>query len=190
LVIAEDNTSNTVSNIVSKYFEDPIISNNKMFLSALEQFIGEFKKRQSIQTIPISLFSIRKLGILEVAVKYLKENHELTLHDIAYLLKRDDRTIWNTYHRASQKYQEKFIVNYDEQCLDINIFSDRNKAPLATLVNHLKVRGLSFKDISRVTNRSYKTIWLTHNKKDHNKNEHKKSDYNKSDSTTTKKLAK
>lgn len=52
--------------------------------------------------IPTSFFS-KKTSILETAVYYLKKNHDLTLHQIAVILKRDDRTIWTLYHRALKK---------------------------------------------------------------------------------------
>jgi len=49
--------------------------------------------------IPTSFFS-KKTSILETTVYYLKKNHDMTLHQIAITLKRDDRTIWTIYHRA------------------------------------------------------------------------------------------
>lgn len=52
--------------------------------------------------IPLSFFS-KKTSILETVVYYLKNNHDMTLHQIAVLLKRDDRTIWTTYDRAKKK---------------------------------------------------------------------------------------
>jgi len=53
--------------------------------------------------IPISLFSNLKLSILESIVKYLKEKLDLNYHNIAVLLKRDDRTIWTVYNRCLKK---------------------------------------------------------------------------------------
>jgi hypothetical protein len=52
--------------------------------------------------IPISFFS-KKTSILETTVYYLKKNHDMTLHQIAVILHRDDRTIWTVYHRAQVK---------------------------------------------------------------------------------------
>jgi len=53
--------------------------------------------------IPLSIFTNRKLSALEVLVSYLKEEFSLTYHEIALLLKRDDRTIWTVYQRAGKK---------------------------------------------------------------------------------------
>ncbi len=60
----------------------------------------EYKDTQ--YNIPLSFFA-KDTSILETAVYYLKKNHDLTLHQIAILLQRDDRTIWTIYHRALKK---------------------------------------------------------------------------------------
>ncbi|MEK6887206.1 MAG: hypothetical protein AABW88_05230 [Nanoarchaeota archaeon] len=56
--------------------------------------------------IPISVLSNRSLATLESVVVYLKENLNLTYHQIAELLNRDDRTIWTCYNRASKKREK------------------------------------------------------------------------------------
>jgi len=53
--------------------------------------------------IPLSIFTNRKFSALEVLVSYLKEEFSLSYHEIAILLKRDDRTIWTVYQRAGKK---------------------------------------------------------------------------------------
>lgn len=53
--------------------------------------------------IPLSIFSNKKLSALEVVVSYLKNKFPLSYHQIAVLLKRDDRTIWTVYQRARKK---------------------------------------------------------------------------------------
>lgn len=53
--------------------------------------------------IPLSIFTNRKFSALEVLVSYLKEELSLTYHEIALMLKRDDRTIWTVYQRAGKK---------------------------------------------------------------------------------------
>ena len=53
--------------------------------------------------IPVNIFSNTKLSALEAIVSYLKEEFSLTYHEIALLLKRDDRTVWTVYQRAEKK---------------------------------------------------------------------------------------
>ena len=57
--------------------------------------------------IPLSIVRDRSLCILEVIVKYLKEEQGLKNHEIAVLLNRSDKTIWTVYSRARKKYEKK-----------------------------------------------------------------------------------
>lgn len=58
-------------------------------------------KKDSIM-IPIKILENKKLSILENIVYYLK-NKNLSYHEIAELLARDDRTIWTVYQKAIKK---------------------------------------------------------------------------------------
>src|SRR3989344_6079460 len=49
--------------------------------------------------IPVSIFT-KKLRILETLTKYLKEELELSYHQIGILLNRDERNIWHTYNSS------------------------------------------------------------------------------------------
>jgi len=53
--------------------------------------------------IPLSSFKKDKFSILETVASYLKEQQELTFHEIATLLNKDDRTIWTCYDRYKKK---------------------------------------------------------------------------------------
>jgi hypothetical protein len=135
-------------------------------LTALEVFIDVYKeerqKKESPQ-IPLSLFSHRKLGALEIVVKYLKENLELKYSRIAQLMNRDPRTVWATYKKAKDKEKEKFTIKEDKYQIPINIFLNRKLGPLEALTLYLKDElKLSFQQISTMLNRNYRTIWLTY----------------------------
>lgn len=69
--------------------------------------VKKFNQKLDVKSnffVPISIFSNLKLSILESIVKYMKENLSLTYHNIAVLLKRDDRTIWTIYNRSLKKH--------------------------------------------------------------------------------------
>ena len=53
--------------------------------------------------IPASIFTDRKLSVLEAIVGYLKDNFNLRYSEIAALLNRDERNIWTVYNRAKKK---------------------------------------------------------------------------------------
>ncbi len=44
---------------------------------------------------------------MESVVFYMKDSLNMTYHEIALSLNRDDRTIWTVYNRASKKRGEK-----------------------------------------------------------------------------------
>jgi DNA-binding CsgD family transcriptional regulator len=57
-------------------------------------------------SIPLSLLYKNNLSIMESVVYHLHNYDQLTLHQIALLLNRDDRTIWTMLHRAMRKNNE------------------------------------------------------------------------------------
>jgi len=152
------------SYLVSKFFNGSSQTDQELIV-VLESFINEYKTQKKIHQVPVGIFANKNLGILESTVKYLKENNNLTYHEIAVLLKRDDRTIWATYHKAIRKEKNIFSTVENGQTIDLNIISNREQAPLQALIRHLKSQGLNFRQISQLLNRSYKTVWVTYNKK-------------------------
>ena len=58
-------------------------------------------------SIPIQVMQNRQLGVLEAVVAYLKDELGLRYSEIARLLNRDDRTIWNVYNNAKKKGKRK-----------------------------------------------------------------------------------
>ncbi|MFH1054119.1 MAG: hypothetical protein V1740_06905 [Candidatus Woesearchaeota archaeon] len=62
-----------------------------------------FKKYPDSVEIPIKAIANRDISILESIVLYLKDSRDLTYHQIALLLNRNDRTIWTVYNRAMKK---------------------------------------------------------------------------------------
>jgi hypothetical protein len=140
--------------------------NNDDFLNALESFIDVYKEeRQKNQrpSVPLPLFADKELGILEVIVKYTKENLTLTYSQIAIIINRDQRTVWTTYHKAIIKHKEPFKIENEEYNIPCEIFIERSNGPLETLVVYLKENlNLSFKQISSILNRDYRTIWISY----------------------------
>jgi hypothetical protein len=155
-VITESKKEATVTTFFSKYSDDE--------LNSLIDHLKEIqKKRQQEYLIPVSLFSNRKLGVLETAVKFLKENSGLSFSQIALLLKRDQRTIWATYNKSQKKNGHPFHKPIAAFSIPVNILSDRKFAPLESLVLHLHdSRNMQFASISRLLNRNYRTVWLSY----------------------------
>ncbi len=53
--------------------------------------------------IPASIFTDRKLSVLEAIAGYLKVNYKLRYSEIAALLNRDERNIWAVFNRYRKK---------------------------------------------------------------------------------------
>ncbi len=108
--------------------------------------------------IPITIFS-HKTSPLESLVKYLKENYNLKLSQIALLLNRDHRTIWITYDSAYKKIKEPFSKKKRDYFIDIEKFSNRRISVLEIVCNHLTELGFSITQISSLLNKHRNTIW-------------------------------
>jgi len=71
--------------------------------NARKKFKGKLVLDKNGLLIPVSIFSERKLGLLENLTKYLKEDVGLNNYEIALALNRDKSTIWTSYNRISSK---------------------------------------------------------------------------------------
>lgn len=112
--------------------------------------------------IPLSIFS-EQLSALESICKFLKENMNLTLHQIAQLLNRDDRTIWTTYTHACKKLPQLLSVAENTISIAAKSFARRKLSVLETLVCCLKEQhDLKYKEISLLLHRNERTIWTVY----------------------------
>ena len=57
--------------------------------------------------IPLKTLNQRILSVLESIVWYLKQTYDLSFHEIAKILQRNDRTVWTVYQRAKKKEEGK-----------------------------------------------------------------------------------
>ena len=74
--------------------------------NAKKKYSERFVLKDTKFWIPLSIFINTKLSALESIVYYLKDEFSMSYHEIALLLKRDDRTIWTVYQRARKKNAE------------------------------------------------------------------------------------
>ncbi|MBI4150907.1 hypothetical protein HY492_02165 [Candidatus Woesearchaeota archaeon] len=73
------------------------------YAKSRKKMLAHFHLLPSKYHVPAKLFATRKLSVLETITTYLRHTLGLTLHDIAQLLNRDDRTIWTVCSRADKK---------------------------------------------------------------------------------------
>ncbi len=73
--------------------------------NASRKLKSKLTARKSRFSIPVSVIADRRLSVLEAIVSYLK-SFNLTYHEIALVLKRDERNIWTLHNRAKKKWKE------------------------------------------------------------------------------------
>ena len=108
--------------------------------------------------IPVSIF-IKRLSVLETVTKYLKEELNLSYHQIGVLLNRDERNIWHTYKNANKKHTPKLKVTFSKYFIPISIFQNKLSV-LENIVLYLKDElSLSYHAIAVLLERNDRTIW-------------------------------
>ena len=117
----------------------------------------EIKEMTTEKSIPATIFS-SKLGALESLVKYMKENLNMSYHEIAKLLNRNDRTIWTAYKKATEKHPAKLEIKETNIILPVSIFKDRNLTVLESVILYLKEKGLRNKEIAKLIERDSRNI--------------------------------
>ena len=83
-----------------------VLRNEQARLKITDEDLVEELRRTAPLYIPVSVLADRTLGPLEASVVYLRDQHQLSFHQIAQMLSRDDLTIWATYHHAKRKVSE------------------------------------------------------------------------------------
>ena len=64
---------------------------------------GGFDSEEEFVKIPTYIFRDRSVAVLECMVEFMKDKRQLSYHQIALMLNRDDRTIWTVYNRTKSK---------------------------------------------------------------------------------------
>ncbi len=108
--------------------------------------------------VPFSIFT-KKLSILEAITKYLKEELQLSFHQIGDLLNRNERNIWHTYNNTKKKHIARLSIVASRYFLPLSIFQN-NLSILENLVLYAKDElNLSYHQIAVLTERNDRTIW-------------------------------
>jgi neutral trehalase len=117
--------------------------------------------------LPINIFS-NGLSGLEAISKYLKEASKRRYCEIARLLNRDDRTIWDAYHNAKQKNSQMLVAEEFEEAgiyVPLDIFNNRSLSILENLTAYLKENlNLRYCQIASLLNKDARTIWTVYNR--------------------------
>lgn len=133
-----------------------------------DQLLEQLRKMQQGSSkpvlIPSSILREKKLGILEAVTKYFKEVLSLSYHQIAILLKRDDRVVWTTYNRAIKKKPDGLLIKEPNVWLPVSIFTN-SLGPMEAITLYLHDKlNLTFNEIAKLIDRDNRSIWACYHK--------------------------
>ncbi len=107
--------------------------------------------------VPLGIFQ-EELGGLEAIVKYLKENMGMSYAEIGKTIKRDERTIWNSYNKACEKNKESYTIKESEMMIPLETFNNEKLTILETLITTLRKQGMSYAEIGRKIGRDQRNV--------------------------------
>jgi len=113
--------------------------------------------------IPLDIFK-QEIGAAESLTKYLKENKELRLNEIAKLLNRDQRTIGTNYRNSIKKKKEKIELRGKQINIPIETFFDRRLSISESLVYYLKEKGLKNSEIAQLLEKDSRNVWTLYSR--------------------------
>lgn len=123
-----------------------------------EQLFAVCTREEQTITIPLSIFA-DELCPSEALTKYLKEEHQLTYHEISVLINRDERGVWANYQRAIKK-QHASLEIVEGISVPVSIFQNNKLSILECLISFLKeVLHLKNSKIAKLLNRNQSNIW-------------------------------
>lgn len=125
----------------------------------------EYHLKGAHTLIPLSVFSNKRLSVLETAVKYLRENEQLTNQQAALMLRRSPASVWITYRNASSKMQKRL---QPEECVifvPTEILASQMLSALEGVSLYLyDIHNLSYHKIGAILKRDERTIWTVCNR--------------------------
>jgi len=116
--------------------------------------------------LPINIFNNDSLSSLETVTKYMKEELNYRFRDIALLLNRSQKTVWDAYNDSRKKMDSRFSLGKGIRFLvPCFIFRDRSISFLEALTEYLKDNlNLRYCQIASLLNRDPRTIWTVYHR--------------------------
>jgi hypothetical protein len=139
-----------------------------LFFKDYSTYITSVSKGSSNESkeIMLPLYIFRNgLSGLEAISKYLKENANLRFCEIAKLLNRDDRTIWDAYNNAKSKSHKNSADDYSEIAIPASYLNNRSFSVLESITSFLKDEmNMRYCKIACLLGKDQRTIWTVYNR--------------------------
>ena len=148
-----------------------ILRSEEITVERIKELVNVLKNKYNLTTkdvlhlteekellIPVTLFT-KKLSALETLTKYLKENIGLSYHQIGEVLNRNEKNIWHTYKRTTEKHKQPLQFLRSPYFFPVSIFQN-TLGVLENIVIYLKDElHLSYHHIAVLLARNDRTIW-------------------------------
>jgi len=168
----DENLNETINVFVSKLKQEYLLDDKEVVRRIINRLRDEYNLsrdeidkiiKQEEFEIPVAIFS-KKLGCLESLTKYMKENLNMSYHEIAKELNRDDRTIWTAYKKSQEKQRELLSIKETKVLLPISIFKDRRFTVFESIVWYLRGKGMKYSEIAELLDRNQRNIWTVYSR--------------------------
>ena len=153
--------------IINIYVQETILKKEEIIkIEKARQLIIDLKEKykltydllfQNELKVPIDIF-LKEITTLQSVVKYLKEDLELSLHEISLLLGRNEKSIWHIYNKANKLLKKKFLIKHSEYLIPVFIFRNNLSAQESLIVFLKEKLNLSYIHISRLIQRDQRII--------------------------------
>ncbi len=125
-----------------------------------KEFFETISKEQK-NNVPITIFKT-ELSPLESITRYLKENLNKKINEIARILNKKPSAISLAYKNSKLK---NFKIEKTDIFIPLSEFQDNQKLSiLEIVVQHLKNKNLAFSNIAKLLKRNRKTIWTIYSR--------------------------
>ncbi len=156
-LISDSSNSEIIRHYLEKLGRDELIT---LFDNFLEK-----EEKTDLLRIPVSILRNRKLGSLELVVKFLREERGLGNAMVASILGRSQQVCWSTYNNSRKKYPGRLEFKSSGFDLPVSIFQGSRLSILEAIVVYLKESmNLSYHDIAVLLSRDDRTIWTVFNR--------------------------
>ena len=113
--------------------------------------------------VPVEIFS-SGLAPAEALTKFLKENYDKNFHEISLLIKRNEKSIWQNYHRAIKKMPSHFVFDSKVK-IPVSAFSNKKLSVFECLIFHLKEqKQMKNVKIAKLLGKHAANVWSVYNR--------------------------
>ena len=124
------------------------------------ELISKLEEKEVL--IPDCIFNEKQSTFNSIS-KYLRENLEFGNKEIASLINRSEKSVWQSYNSARKKIPFKFDIKPSKYYIPVSSIKNRSLTVFESVVTYLKDDlGLNYHKIAVLLKRNDRTIWTVY----------------------------